>query len=82
MRDYVERFRGDRSGVLFLTAAGEPMASGNTVPCSTRDAGTAGTSEIDVWMLLGHADLTTMQRHASLEVRAESGGRKGSRPLV
>ena len=31
MRDYVERFRGDRSGVLFLTAAGEPMASGNTV---------------------------------------------------
>ena len=31
MRDYVDRFRGDRSGVLFLTAAGEPMASGNTV---------------------------------------------------
>jgi site-specific recombinase XerD len=31
MRDYVERFRGDRSGELFLTAAGEPMASGNTV---------------------------------------------------
>ena len=29
MRDYVERFRGDRSGVLFLTSAGEPMASGN-----------------------------------------------------
>ena len=31
MRDYVERFRGDRSGELFLTSAGEPMASGNTV---------------------------------------------------
>ena len=31
MRDYVDRFRGDRSGVLFLTAAGEPMASGNAV---------------------------------------------------
>ena len=31
MRDYVERFRGDRLGQLFLTAAGEPMASGNTV---------------------------------------------------
>ena len=31
MRDYVERFRGDRPGELFLTAAREPMASGNTV---------------------------------------------------
>ena len=31
MRDYVERFRGDRSGMLFLTAAAEPMASDNTV---------------------------------------------------
>ena len=31
VRDYVERFRGDRPGELFLTAAGEPMASGNTV---------------------------------------------------
>ena len=31
MRDYVERFRGDRGGALFLTAAGEPMASGNTI---------------------------------------------------
>ena len=31
MRDYVDRFRGDRPGVLFLTTAGEPMASGNTV---------------------------------------------------
>ena len=29
--DYVERFRGDRPGELFLTAAGEPMASGNAV---------------------------------------------------
>jgi site-specific recombinase XerD len=32
MRDYVERFRGERPGELFLTAAGEPMASGNTQP--------------------------------------------------
>ena len=31
MRDYVERFRGDRQGELFLTVAGEPMASGNAV---------------------------------------------------
>ncbi len=31
LRDYIDHFRGDRSGVLFLTAAGEPMASGNTV---------------------------------------------------
>ena len=31
MRDYVDCFRGDRSGVLFLTTAGEPMASGNAV---------------------------------------------------
>ncbi len=26
VRDYVDRFRGERSGVLVLTAAGEPMA--------------------------------------------------------
>ena len=31
VRDYVERFRGDGAGELFLTGAGEPMASGNTV---------------------------------------------------
>ena len=31
IRNYVERFRGDRPGELFLTAAGEPMASGNAV---------------------------------------------------
>ena len=29
--DYIERFRGDQPGELFLTGAGEPMASGNTV---------------------------------------------------
>ena len=31
MREYVERFRGGRPGELFLTGAGDPMASGNTV---------------------------------------------------
>ncbi len=36
LRDYVDRFRGDRSGVLFFTAAGEPMASGNTVRVTLR----------------------------------------------
>jgi integrase len=36
MSDYIERFRGDRSGELFLTGAGERMASGNAVRVTLR----------------------------------------------
>ena len=31
LRDYIDRFRGERVGPLFLTSQGAPMASGNTV---------------------------------------------------
>jgi len=86
MRDYIERFRGERPGELFLTGPGEAMASGNTVRVILRRiaeqlglekvhphrlrhtfatwAIQSGAREIDVQMLLGHSDLSMVQRYS------------------
>ena len=86
LRDYVERFRRDRAGELFLTSRGEAMSSVGTLEVILRRLGErsgvrkvhphrfrhtfatwaiqSGAREIDVQLLLGHADLTMTQRYA------------------
>lgn len=86
LRDYIERFRGDRPGELFLTSRGEAMSSVGTLEVILRRVGErigvrkvhphrfrhtfatwaiqSGAREIDVQLLLGHADLTMTQRYA------------------
>ena len=86
LRDYVRRFRAGGEGALFLTSAGQRMASAGTLEVLLRRLGArvgvkkvhphrfrhtfatwaieSGAREIDVQMLLGHADLTMTQRYA------------------
>ena len=86
LREYIERFRGDRPGELFLTSRSEAMSSVGTLEVILRRIGErsgvrkvhphrfrhafatwaiqSGAREIDVQLLLGHADLTTTQRYA------------------
>jgi integrase-like protein len=86
VRNYIERFRGERPGELFLTSRGDAMSSVGTLEVILRRIGErasvtkvhphrfrhrfatwaiqSGAREIDVQLLLGHADLTMTQRYA------------------
>ncbi|HEY5477328.1 MAG TPA: tyrosine-type recombinase/integrase, partial [Tepidiformaceae bacterium] len=86
VREYIDRFRKEEPGALFLTSKQKPMQSGTTLNWIMRRvavrAGVAhvnphrfrhtfatwaiesGAREIDVQMLLGHADLTMTHRYA------------------
>jgi site-specific recombinase XerD len=86
VREYIDRFRKEERGALFLTSKQKPMQSGTTLNWIMRRvavrAGVAhvnphrfrhtfatwaiesGAREIDVQMLLGHADLTMTHRYA------------------
>ena len=94
VRDYIERFRGDDPGELFLTTRGDAMSSVGTLEVILRRVGIragvtkvhphrfrhtfatwaiqSGAREIDVQLLLGHADLTMTHRYARTYTSAQA----------